>query len=199
MTLSGARVLAIGYRYIPNTSISSAKQLTRSDLECNLKFGGFLVVSCPLKSDSKSVMADILKSSHHVAMITGDNALTACHVAKELEIIKKDRSNTDVMILEPRENKDDAMNGSAPGSSEEATRSLDQKLLSNKWVWRSIDGSKELSLSGDSNKSFKKWWHSYSFCLTGPGLQYLQDLKNGSGENSTFKFLAYMTLLQSKI
>ena len=182
MTLSGARVLAIGYRYL-HMSISSAKQLTRSNIECNLKFGGFLIVSCPLKPDSKSVMADILKSSHHVAMITGDNALTACQVSRELEIIKKDRSNDDVMILEPKDdNKLDAMKGSAASNSENVTSKLPEDV----WIWKSIDGSKELPLFCDEKSMSKKmggpkWWKSYSFCLTGPGLQYLQDLKFGSG------------------
>ena len=178
MTLSGSRVLAVGYKYIQNTPISSAKQLTRSDLESKLEFGGFLVVSCPLKSDSKSVMKDILESSHHVAMITGDNELTACHVAKELKIVdpaKKD--NGKIMVLRAVENK---RNGTP---EYEKSGSLESKLEGDKWAWTSIDGKHMLPLEKEERNAIKSggrnWWEKYSFCLTGTGLQFLQDLSAG--------------------
>ena len=54
-----------------------------------MKFVGFVVISCPLKTDSKSVIREITNSSHHITMITGDNPLTACHVASQLKLISK--------------------------------------------------------------------------------------------------------------
>ena len=166
MTLSGSRVLAIGYKYIQNATMSAAKQLTRAELECSLEFGGFLVVSCPLKSDSKSVMKDILDSSHHVAMITGDNELTACHVAKELRIIQKEKDHSRVMVLKVVDNANRA--------------SDDRSMINEKWAWMSIDDSHMIPLEKDERNATKSngpmWWKRYSFCLTGSGLQYLQDI-----------------------
>ena len=43
------------------------RDLSRSDIEKNLEFVGFVVISCPLKPDSKAVMKEIINSLHHVS------------------------------------------------------------------------------------------------------------------------------------
>jgi cation-transporting ATPase 13A1 len=54
---------------------------SREEAESDLIFCGFIVAECPLKSDTKSVIDELLNSSHEVKMITGDNALTAAFIA----------------------------------------------------------------------------------------------------------------------
>ncbi|XP_076436268.1 endoplasmic reticulum transmembrane helix translocase-like [Babylonia areolata] len=144
MARRGARVLALGYKDIGTLSHQQVRELVRDEVEKNLTFAGFVIISCPLKSDSKAAIKEILHSSHGVAMITGDNPLTACHVAKELRMTRREAT----LILTPP-NKFDA-----------------------DWHWQSIDDSiiEPLELS----KLRKAIIPKYDLCLTGEALTFLQ-------------------------
>jgi cation-transporting ATPase 13A1 len=91
----GKRVIAMAYKKLPKVNRENARNVSRDEIESDLEFCGFLVFECPLKEDSQDVIELLTQSSHNVIMITGDNPLTACEVAKELHICKKP-----VLILE---------------------------------------------------------------------------------------------------
>ncbi|KAG6779409.1 hypothetical protein NC652_011416 [Populus alba x Populus x berolinensis] len=88
-TRQGSRVLALAFKYLPDMTVSEARSLDRDVVETGLAFAGFAVFNCPIREDSASVLSELKNSSHDLVMITGDQALTACHVASQVHIISK--------------------------------------------------------------------------------------------------------------
>ncbi|CAG8559023.1 16624_t:CDS:10, partial [Cetraspora pellucida] len=113
----GSRVLALGYKYLKdNMNMDEINELSRESVESELTFAGFLIFHCPLKDDAISTLQMLNESSHRVVMITGDNPLTACHVAREVKILERD-----VLILDLRE---DAQN-----NDDLVWKSVDEKVI----------------------------------------------------------------------
>lgn len=146
----GARVLALAYKDFGTLDAQAAREIKREDVESQLTFAGFLIISCPLKADSKSVIKEIVKSSHKVVMITGDNPLTACHVAKELRFTRKP-----ILILTPD------------------IRSNDSDKPSYIWISINEDQVEQIDV-----KNYKQLIQSYDLAITGDGLQYLNEFKH---------------------
>lgn len=44
------------------------RDMKREECERDLQFAGFVVIACPLKSDSKTAIKQIQESSHHVSI-----------------------------------------------------------------------------------------------------------------------------------
>lgn len=147
----GARVLALARKDFGTMDSAAVRTLTREDVEKDLTFVGFVIISCPLKTDSKSAIKEIVRASHKVMMITGDNALTACHVAKELRFTRRT-----VLVL----SKDIVYN--SPD---------DHGVV---WLWRSIDETIEEPINWD----FRMLLKTYDLAVTGEGLQYLNEWHN---------------------
>lgn len=144
-TRKGSRVLALAYKQLTvDSELGAGKinDLKREKVECDLTFAGFLVLHCPLKEDAKEAVQMLNESSHRVVMITGDNPLTAVHVAREVEIVDRE-----VLIL-------DAPEDNAGG----------QKL-----VWRSVDD--ETSIAVDPSKPIDPAiLQTKDLCVTGYAL-----------------------------
>ncbi len=85
-------------------------------------------------------------------MITGDNPLTACHVARELRFTRCKST----LIL---------------------TASRDKVALDDdpccSWEWRSVDESNSLALD-ESEGACADLTRRFDLCVTGEGLAYLQ-------------------------
>ena len=84
----GKRVLALGHRALPpGTTIPAARRLPREDIEAELDFVGLLVLDSPLKEDTARVVSELQQGGHRIVMATGDNALTACDISRQVNII----------------------------------------------------------------------------------------------------------------
>ncbi|KAF4595074.1 cation-transporting ATPase 4 [Ophiocordyceps camponoti-floridani] len=149
-TRKGSRVLALAYKQLSVDSelgASKINDLKREKVECDLMFAGFLVLHCPLKDDAKEAVQMLNESSHRVVMITGDNPLTAVHVAREVEIVDRE-----VLILDAPEN-------NAGG----------QKL-----VWKSVDD--KTSITVDPSKAIDAdILRMNDLCVTGYALAKFKD------------------------
>ncbi|CCX07594.1 Similar to Probable cation-transporting ATPase 1; acc. no. P39986 [Pyronema omphalodes CBS 100304] len=149
-TRKGSRVLALAYKNMSTDgelSIGKINDLEREQVESGLTFAGFLVLSCPLKPDAKKAVRMLNESSHRVVMITGDNPLTAVHVAREVEIVDRD-----VLILDAPE--------------EEGSK--------HKLVWRNVDETISIPVEPTAplDKTILK---NNDICVTGYALSLIQD------------------------
>ena len=153
----GARVLALGHRDLGTLSHQQLKEMKRDDLEQGLTFAGFVIISCPLKPDSKAVIKEFVSSSHQVAMITGDNPLTACHVARQLRFC---RTSTTIILTEV--------------SGTWCWQSVDQTVS---YPLAGPDHYKSSSLMNGPDTLSKSEWKQFitstDMCLTGEGLAFL--------------------------
>lgn len=149
-TRKGSRVLALAYKQLTvDSELGAGKvnDLKREKIESELTFAGFLVLHCPLKEDAKEAVQMLNESSHRVVMITGDNPLTAVHVAREVEIVDRD-----VLILDAPEHNDGG----------------------DKLIWKSVDD--KVSIDVDPTKPIDpKILKDKDLCVTGYALAKFKD------------------------
>ncbi|KAH0786931.1 manganese-transporting ATPase 13A1 [Histomonas meleagridis] len=86
-TRQGCRVLTLAYRKLGQTKETFDSQTPRDVIEQRMTFSGFIIFSAALKRGSEDTIAELLSKKHRVIIITGDDPLTACHVAKTLHMI----------------------------------------------------------------------------------------------------------------
>ncbi|GAA5974104.1 hypothetical protein JCM11641_003436 [Rhodosporidiobolus odoratus] len=143
----GSRVLALGYKWIDGMNKNETTTIPRDSVESALEFAGFLVFHCPLKPDAVATLKDLADSSHRCVMITGDNPLTAAHVAKEVEIVDRE-----VLILDLKE-----------GAEEE-----------DELTWRTPDESIMIPVN-PSEPLDTSLFDKYDICMTGSALKQYAD------------------------
>jgi manganese-transporting P-type ATPase len=157
----GRRVLAMAYREVGAIrNLQLLKDGGRDSVEQNLTFVGFMVLDCPLKPDSKSVISELKKSGHTVVMITGDAILTAAEVARQVGIIRRSSSGKRTVYRIEKRIDGGATNPSDPlsffecaplGSSAEGRATLElSRTKFEKLLRMSKEGEASFCISGDT-------------------------------------------------
>ncbi|KAG6833024.1 hypothetical protein H0H87_012282 [Tephrocybe sp. NHM501043] len=145
-TRKGSRVLALGMKEMEPLGTDKINKLPRETAEAALTFAGFLVFHCPLKPDAVEALKMLADSSHRCVMITGDNPLTAVHVARDVEIVDRE-----ALILDLRENP-----------------AHDADL-----VWRTVDETKIIPV--DPTKPLDlSLFDQYDICITGAAMKQFE-------------------------
>ena len=86
---SGLRVLALAHRPLLPSAAPSAAPLHRTELETGLTFVGLALFASPIRPCSAAAVASLRGARCATVMLTGDGALTACHVAREVCIVTR--------------------------------------------------------------------------------------------------------------
>lgn len=180
----GARVLALARKEFGALDPSQVREIKRETVESDLTFEGFVVISCPLKSDSKAVIKEIVQASHKVVMITGDNPLTACHVAKELRFTRRP-----VLVLTKDQESDDRK-WHWESIKADVRQPIDKKQVKN------LIAEYDLCITGESLNYLKDEGHDYLFAI----LPYVAVFARFAPKQkefviTTLKHLGYYTLM----
>ncbi|CDF90956.1 probable cation-transporting ATPase 1 [Zygosaccharomyces bailii ISA1307] len=147
-TRSGSRVLALASKALPKLNQRQIDDLDREEVEEQLNFDGFMIFHCPLKNDAIETIEMLNESAHRSVMITGDNPLTAVHVAREVRILERE-----TLILDYAEN-----------------------VQSNKLVFRNVEETITIPFDPESgNFEQDKIFAKYDVAATGHALNALKD------------------------
>ena len=67
-----------------------ARRMSRDEAEQDMNFAGLLVMQNKLKPETTPTLSDLNQAKINSIMVTGDNPLTACHVAATCKLVQSD-------------------------------------------------------------------------------------------------------------
>lgn len=88
-THRGYRVIACATKHLPKLTWVKAQKLSRTEVECDLEFVGFIIFQNKLKERTPSAIDELSRAGIRKIMCTGDNILTAISVARECNLIER--------------------------------------------------------------------------------------------------------------
>jgi cation-transporting ATPase 13A1 len=103
----GMRVLALAAKAMPPQS-AAWDATPRETVESALRFVGFVAFSCRTRNDTAAIVARLSAGGTQVSMVTGDAALTALFVAREVGICRRKAAPETPLLLTAAEESTEA-------------------------------------------------------------------------------------------
>ncbi|KAM4055966.1 p5-type ATPase cation transporter [Hirsutella rhossiliensis] len=163
-THKGYRVIGCATKYLPKLSWVKAQKMTRSAVESELDFIGFIIFENKLKPTTAAVLKELQDSCINTVMVTGDNILTAVSVARECGLLDR---NAHCFV--PR---------FARGNARDPLAELQWESIDNSMY--SLDGSTLLPLpappEGDASLPYDiSNLRNYSLAVSGEAFRWIVD------------------------
>lgn len=168
----GFRVLCLAGKPLQKSQADIWNKLERSQVEAHLRFGGLLILGCQLKHQTAQCVRQLEEAGQATIMITGDNPLTACQVAEEVQIGGRGggrRGGGGGFLILQEEGEGGEERGGVGEEEEEVL------LLS----WKRRDGGGSIPYYKAAGRASKECHHptrlsqSHVLCVTGPALARL--------------------------
>ena len=91
-TQRGYRVIAMAGKPLTGMTWREAENVPRQVVESDMQFLGFLILQNKMKLATPGVINELRLAHIRSVMITGDNVVTACAVAKECNMVRQDET-----------------------------------------------------------------------------------------------------------
>ncbi|KAL4438847.1 hypothetical protein ABPG74_016567 [Tetrahymena malaccensis] len=89
----GYRVLAAGYKKVPNNEFQNILKLNRRDQEQGISLLCFLIFKNSLKKKTQQITNELKNADYNLKIISGDNPFTVFNVARESKVLKQHDKN----------------------------------------------------------------------------------------------------------
>ncbi|KAA6380428.1 MAG: putative ATPase type 13A, partial [Streblomastix strix] len=134
---------------------------------------GFLVLSCPLRSEAKRTVRRLQRADHQCVIVTGDNAFTAIDVAKEVGIVENEKN-----LIIFNSNKKIWERNREIGEINDTQNNIEQIDSKNN---KKTNKNKNININKEKNNNYNNRYLSLEevlqnndpLCITGDGFDYL--------------------------
>ncbi|EAS00951.3 ATPase, P-type (transporting), HAD superfamily, protein (macronuclear) [Tetrahymena thermophila SB210] len=89
----GFRVLAAGYKKVPNREFQNILSLNRSEQEQGISFLCFLIFKNRLKKKTQEITNELNNADYNLKVVSGDNPFTIYNVARDCKLLKSPDKN----------------------------------------------------------------------------------------------------------
>lgn len=101
-TQNGLRVLAMAWKPLHTSfSYENVEKIDREEVETDLQMLGLLILQNTIKPETSPVIAQLRDARIRTVMVTGDNKLTAIHVARACGMIGQSQQVVEVIATPP--------------------------------------------------------------------------------------------------